>query len=268
LLSANPFEQVQWVEVDNKIIRQFGRDELKSLLSWKFVGGCPLVSLFAKISLWACGRLEEMTELRWDWVDSEGYISIPDEKAKWGKGKMFRIPLCTLAELERYRTESPFVWAGYVDQLRDYHKTTGHGSSASKVKDFNPQRLRISFQKWIGQWSRMNKVEGLSHHAFRRTGLQWSREGQLRSSESVYAQASNVGLDVADKHYTTKPKRIWANITYRNIASEIEGDSELASMMGSNSSSTRTIITIEDVQAALAQGNYEEANRLLALLRG
>jgi len=267
LLEANPFEQIQWVQPDAKPIRQFDRGELKSLFGWKFIGGCPLLSLFAKVSLWACGRLEEMTELRWDWLDSEGYITIPGMKAKWGKGKTFRIPNDLAAELHSYRNGSPFVWAGYVEQLRDFHKTTGHGASALKVKAFAPQRLRVSFQKWIAAWAKAGKAgRGLSHHAFRRTGLQWSREGQLRATEGDYAKAANVSLNVADKSYTTKPQRLWADLAYRNIAGELVPDQELAERMGLGPVSAPTV-AVEAVKAAMGRNDFDEAARLLAHLR-
>ena len=266
LLEFNPFEQIQWVEPDEKAIRQFSPDELKAFFTYKYLGGCPLVCLFAKASIWGCGRLEEMTELRWDWLDSEGYVTIPDEKAKWGKGKTFRIPPALVAELQGHRNGSPFVWAGYVEQLRAYHRTTGGNSSALKVKSFAPQRLRVSFQKWISAWARGEKLmSGLSHHAFRRTGLQWSREGQLRATEGEYAKAANVGLNVADKHYTTKPQRLWADIAYRNIAGELWQDGQLAELMGLGQKTTPTV-SVEAVQAAIGRNDFDEVARLLAQL--
>jgi hypothetical protein len=105
LLRSNPFEQVQWIEADDdeSEVRQFSPGELESLFTWKYLGACTLVGLFSKVSLWACGRLEEMTELRWSWIEAEGYVAIPDEAAKWGKGKTFKIPAALHAEIERSR---------------------------------------------------------------------------------------------------------------------------------------------------------------------
>lgn len=84
LLTTNPFEEVGWVEADAPEPRHFSKAELKEFLTWRLLGACPLIALFAKVSLWACGRIEEMTELRWDWIDAEGYVAIPDDNAKWG----------------------------------------------------------------------------------------------------------------------------------------------------------------------------------------
>lgn len=268
LLTANPFEEVAWVEADVKEARQFTRAELKAFLNWKYLGECPLASLFARVSLWSCGRIEEMTELRWDWVGADGYVAIPDDAAKWGKGRTVRLPSGLLREIERHRVAGPYVWAGYVDQLRAYHRTAGNHSSSHKIRDFTPLRMRGLFQKWVGEWARESKAEGLSHHAFRRTGLQWSREGQLRAAEGDYARASNVGLAVADKHYTSRPERLWADVVFRNIAGEIAGDEGLAALMGLEPDVELPARTKEAVLAALARNDLEEAAKLLARLRG
>ncbi len=108
-------------------------------------------------------------------------------------------------------------------------------------------------------------MSGLSHHAFRRTGLQWSREGQLRATEGEYAKAANVGLNVADKHYTTKPQRLWADIAYRNIAGELWQDGQLAELMGLGQKTTPTV-SVEAVQAAIGRNDFDEVARLLAQL--
>lgn len=268
LITVNPFEEVRWVEADDPEPRQFSREELKQFLAWKWVGGCPTVALFAKASLWSCGRITEMTELRWDWIDDEGYVTIPDDSAKWGKGKVIRLPAKLLSQIREHRNGSHLVWAGYVDELRAYHQTDGHRASAHKLKDFAPVRLRVCFQKWIKEWAGSVKAPGLSHHAFRRTGLQWSREGQLRSSEGQYAKALNVSREVADTHYTRKPQHLWADLTYRNIASELAEDRELADLMGLGELGEVRPVTPQDVQEALGRNDLREAARLLALLQG
>lgn len=211
-----------------------------------------------------------MTELRWSWIDAEGYITIPDDNAKWGKGKTIRLPIGLLREIEQHRGQSPFVWAGYVEQLRGYHRTEGQGRSAHKIKDFAPERLRGVFQKRIAEWAAEAGADGLSHHAFRRTGLQWSREGQLRSTEGDDAKAVNVSQGVADKHSTARPQRLWADLTDRNIASEIARDRELAVFLGfvQAGDSLTPAASVEAVQAALGRGDFEEAGRLLAQLKG
>jgi hypothetical protein len=135
LLESNPFEGTGWVKAEKTPLRQFGPEQLTSFLAWKYLGGCPLVFLFAKVSLWGCGRLEEMTELQWDWMDADGYISIPGYIAKWGKERTVQIPPTLLAEIEEHRNGSPYVWAGYVGQLRAYHRrrNTTHRLTRSRT---------------------------------------------------------------------------------------------------------------------------------------
>lgn len=264
----NPFEEVQWVQADEPKPRQFSREELRAFLNWKHLAACPLVCLFAKVAFWGRGRIEEMSNLRWAWIDAEGYIDIPDDAAKWGKGKVIRIPPALLDEMRRYEVGGPFVWAGYVDQLRAYHRSQGDSSSAHKIKDFDPVRLLRVFQKWIGAWASEAGLHGISHHAFRRTGLQLSREGKLRSWEAEFAKESSVSQKVAETNYTTDPRRLKAEITYRNIANEIRGDKDFAALMGLSEAASVPASTLEDAQAALAKGDIEEARRILALLTG
>jgi hypothetical protein len=54
--------------------------------------------------------------------------------------------------------------------------------------------------------------------------------GGLRATEGDYAKAANLNRNVADKSYTTKPQRLWADLAFRNIAAGQDG--ELANMMG------------------------------------
>jgi hypothetical protein len=153
--------------------------------------------------------------------------------------------------------------------MRAYHKATGREASALMVKAFAPQRLRVAFQKWIAAWAKEARAgPGISHHAFRRTGLRWSREGQLRASEADYAKAANVNLNVADKSYTTKPQRLWADIAYRNIAGELGQDGELAAMMGLRPTPGLPVASVEALQAAIGRCDLDGAARILAQLRG
>jgi len=267
LLMVNAFEEVNWIEPTQPRKLQFSREGLKAFLAWAYLAGCPLLSLFAKVSLWARGRIEEMSELGWDWIDDQGYVGIPDEQAKWGKGKLVKIPLLLVEELRRYRGSGPFVWERYVEQVRDYHRNTGHLASAHKMLDFSPARLKVHFQKQIQRWAKTSENVGLSHHAFRRTGLQWSREGQLRMYEAEYAKSSNLSLGVADSYYTRDPRHLRADIVFRSIAGELSADRELAEMMGLRMPAPEEGVTVESVENAIRQGNLDEAERLLVLLK-
>lgn len=267
LLTENPFEQIKWIELEEQSKRQFSNTELKAFLSWRQVASCPLISIFAKVSLWACGRLEELTELQWSWVDENGYVTIPDEIAKWGKGRMIKVPQGLLQEMQTNRTSSPYVWAGYPDQLRRYYMASGSRASVHKIRDFTPQRLRRVVQNWINAWAKEAKVPGLSHHAFRRTGLQMSREGRVRILDSEYAKAAHVSLHVANNSYTVRPDKLFADLAYRNIEESLSADPELACIMGLEHNRKAEAPSIDDVLAALSRDDSEEATRLLQMLR-
>lgn len=73
---------------------------------------------------------------------------------------------------------------------------------------------------------------------------------------------------MADKHYTTRPGRLWADIAYRNIAGELGQDGELAAMMGLRPAPTAPATSVEALQAAIGRNDLDEAARLLAELRG
>lgn len=182
---------------------------------------------------------------------------------------MIKVPQALLHEREGYRTPSPFVWAGYPDQVRKHHMTSGHRASAHKILDFTPQRLRGVFQKWINAWTKEAKTHGLSHHAFRRTGLQLLREGQLKSTDSDYARAANVSLHVANTSYTVtvRPDKLFADLAYRNIGESLSGDPELAIIMGLGIDPKTEKPSIADVLVALSHNDQVEAMRLLQLLR-
>ncbi len=67
------------------------------------------------------GRHPEITELRWDWISEDGFVTVPIEIAKWGQGRQFRIPLRLWRELESFRSKSPFVWNATIPELRAYY---------------------------------------------------------------------------------------------------------------------------------------------------
>lgn len=261
LLTVNPFEQVSWLEGTSDDKRHLTHAELRALLSWRMFASSPLISAVLKVSIWGCGRIEEVTELRWNWISDDGVISVPDDIAKWGQGRQFRIPLHLLRELKEYRSKSQFVWDSTVAQLRSYHLNRGGKGSATQLTDFTPTRLRGRLQKWIQAWTKDSGLTDISHHSLRKTALQWSREEQLRRSENAFAEISSVGLDVAKKFYTTDPSRLRAEILFRNISRELETDAQLAVAMGLRSEAP--LASIEDVQAALAEGRLDDAKKLL-----
>lgn len=265
LLTVNPFEQVSWLENGPVEIRHLSHAELRAFLSWRMFGSSPLISAVLKFSVWGCGRIEEITELRWDWISDDGIVCVPDDMAKWGKGRQFRIPMLLRQEIKTFEGKSPFVWDATVPELRKYHIQRGGKGSANQLAEFTPTRLRGRLQKWIQAWAEESNLTNVSHHTLRKTAMQWSREEQLRKAENAFAELSNVGIDVAKKHYTTDPARLRAEILFQNISRELLKDSELAVVMGLEVESK--VPSLDDVQAALAEGRVDDAKRLLESLQ-
>ena len=265
LLTVNPFEQVGWLDGSQRVKRHLSHAELRALLSWRMFGSSPLISAVLKVSVWGCGRIEEITELRWDWISNDGIICVPDDMAKWGQGRQFRIPTALCRELENFRSKSPFVWDATIAELRVYHIQRGGKGSAVQLAEFTPARFRGRLQKWIQAWAEESNLTNVSHHTLRKTAMQWSREEQLRKAENAFAELSNVGIDVAKKHYTTDPARLRAETLFQNISRELLKDSELAVVMGLEVESK--VPSLDDVQAALAEGRVDDAKRLLESLQ-
>lgn len=120
LLMVNPYEEVQWVEADDPDPRHFNRDELRAFLNWKYLAACPWPPSSPRHRSGQGAASKKCT--LFDWIDREGFVTIPDGEAKWAKGRVIRLPATLLADMGRFRTAAPYVWAGYVDQLRAYHR--------------------------------------------------------------------------------------------------------------------------------------------------
>jgi len=110
-------------------------------------------------SLWAAGRIEEMSLLEWSWFVGD-YIVIPHTIAKKGNGKVVRIPTVIRERLESFRVErKPFAFAGCADEVERSLKT------CHAVKSFSPQRMLWRMQKLIkqgalaiGRWCNVSSV--------------------------------------------------------------------------------------------------------------
>jgi len=250
LLGSNPFMHVRWIEPRVSVKRQFGVDDIKNLMSWPKIGKIPSSRLFIQVSLWSAGRIEEMTEIKPEWLDG-CYLTIPDSVAKWGKGRCVRFPESIAAQLAK-------GWRSFPEELRQHHRSVGKSNLAVQVMDFEPRRFQYRMQRIIRDWAYRNNVRGLSHHSLRRTALQWSREQQIRKSEAGYAEASNVNLSVGNTHYTVEPRRLLADIVYANISHELYRNG-LAEMFGLDQNQSK----VDSVIDLLRSGDLEAAKRIM-----
>jgi hypothetical protein len=197
LLTANPWDQFDWIEGRSRPIRQFDAAEITSLLdyletSWAGVTVAPLI---AKAFLWSCCRQQEVAGLCWHSLRRVGDEVHFEVVGKWGVERWFRIPVGLYQELEAIRTDSPFVFAASNEQLRRFHQGSDRPDNARRVgTEFKPQCLGDWFADRIDDWSAALPRGPAHTHVFRKTGLQYVRRGEdinrqvagdARVSESV-----------------------------------------------------------------------------------
>jgi len=154
--------------------------------------GRPVAQLFLIVSLWSAGRLEEMTLAEWDWVNAEGYIDIPDDTAKRGKGRVVRIPRRILQRLKAHRVDgSPYVFAGFIEEYRRVSKRHG-----DRLKDYNPGTYDL-ICKHVVRAAKKVGLDGISHHALRRTAMELSDQGEeLKATDE---SSKNLGTTTKNK---------------------------------------------------------------------
>jgi hypothetical protein len=191
---GNPWEaitsELPQLPKSDPIQLDLANGDLKSLLD--AFGGRPVAQLFLKASMWAAGRLEEMTLARWDWVDEQGYIDIPDDVAKWGKGRVVRLPPSLLKQLKAHRVSgSPYVFAGFVEEYRSFSR-----KHAKRLKDYNPGTYHLVCKHIVKAAERAG-INGVSHHAIRRTAMELSDQGE--EIKATDESSKNLGTTTKNK---------------------------------------------------------------------
>lgn len=222
LLTENPWKQFTWIKGHDPVIRQFDTKELTTILDffaekWPIVAIAPLV---AKTFLWSWGRKSEVAGLQWEGVREVGSEVHFEIVGKWAVDKWFRIPRPLYEELQRVRTNNPYVFAAYTDQLRQHHLRSPRPWLAEKVATaFDPQNLGDWFYDRIRDWSQ-DRVDGAAYlHMFRKTTLQYARAGD-DANRRVAADA-RLGERVMMTSYvreTDNEMRMKSNRTFERIA--------------------------------------------------
>jgi hypothetical protein len=88
-----------------------------------------------------------------DQTDRSGHVHF-EVVGKWGIDKWFRIPEGLYRELLAIRTDSPFVFAAYPQQLRSFYEQSDRPGQAGVVAmEFNPANLGDWFHGQIVDWS-------------------------------------------------------------------------------------------------------------------
>jgi integrase len=266
LLTDNPWHKFQWIEGRKKKIRQFNGEELLSLLDWfgSTWKGVTFAVVLAKVFLWSWGRKREVMGLRWDDLRVVGDEYHFESVGKWGIDKWFRVPEHVYQDLLEIRTDSPFVFAAYNEQLRQFHQQGKRPWLAQKVHgEFNPGNLGDWFYNRIAEWSQSLPGGGASIHVFRKTALQYARSGE--DVNRLVASDARVSENVMMTNYvkeTDDEMRRKSNRTFQRIIASLPPD--VAEGYG-YVERAKSLLQL-NLETALADQNWDLAARLIAEL--
>jgi integrase len=224
LLEANPWARFSWlVEGTERPVRQFDAEELLSLLSFldDSWGVVSVGSAAAKVFLWSACRREEVAGLTWDALrrvaDEYHFEVIGKRNVK----KWFRVSTVLYDQLAAMRTPSPYVFAAYTEQLRQFHADKPNWLQHVGT-EFVPGNFGQWFYDRVKEWAAKNSTWNAYVHIFRKTGLQHAREGEDIDRE--VAADARVGESVLTTHYVTKSEaqlRAGSNRTFRRILASL-----------------------------------------------
>jgi integrase len=219
LLSVNVWNQFDWIEGTEKPIRQFDPDELLNFLTYLETAwaGVTVASALTKVYLWSACRQEEVTSLSWDNLQIVGGEYHFEIVGKWNVRRWFRVPEKLYQELASIRTDSPFVFAAYNEQLRRFHERSDRPHNAHKVSaEFKPVCLGDWLYDRLAEWSATSPKGHAHPHIFRKTALQHAWIGEDEATQRV-AEDARVGKEVLTAHYLKVDLWRKSNRTFRRI---------------------------------------------------
>jgi len=219
LLSVNVWNQFDWIEGTEKPIRQFDPDELLGFLTYLETAwaGVTVGPALTKVYLWSACRQEEVTGLRWDTLQTVGGERHFEIVGKRNVRRWFRVPEGLYRELVSIRTDSPFVFAAYTEQLRRFHEESERPHNARKVGvDFKPLCLGDWLYDRLAEWSATSPKGHAHPHIFRKTALQHAWIGEDEAAQRV-AEDARVGKEVLTAHYVKVDLWRKSNRTFRRI---------------------------------------------------
>ena len=234
LLTENPWMQFTWIAGEDRPIRQFDHNELLSLLDYfeRKWAGISVAVLLAKMCLWSQCRRMEITSLTWPQLKNVGTEYHFEVVGKWGVEKWFRIPESLYRELLAIKTDSPYVFAAYVPQLRQFYERSHNPWRINMVgAEFNPVNLGDWFHERLVDWSENMPSGRATAHVFRKTSLQYALSGE--SASSRVAADARVSEAVLLRHYakvTDPERRVQSNRTFARIVASL--DPEVAARYG------------------------------------
>ena len=223
--------------------------------------GRPVAQLFLVVSLWAAGRLEEMSLAEWDWVVGDRYIDIPDNIAKWGKGRVVRMPPAIMEALRRHRREgSPYIFAEFTEELR--RLSPRH---AERIREYHSGTYDL-ICKQIAREAKKVGLKEVTHHALRATAMELSDQGEElkasdRSSKNLGTTTRNKqGFYVRKSHGRTFYLR--ADGLYQSLSEAFREWPAVATVLGVEAPKTEVDALLESING---MGDAERDALLSAL---
>jgi integrase len=269
LLTENPWTQFTWaVDEVKRPIRQFDGGELLSLLDhlkseWK---GVTVAAPLAKVYLWSWGRREEVASITWQQLRVVGDEHHFETVGKRDVKKWFRVPEGLYRELLAFKTDSPYVFAAYNEQVRRFYQAKGQPRLAMNVgPEFKPENLSLWFYRRISRWSKTLPKGAAYVHIFRKTSMQHARRGE--DIIQRVAQDVRVSPSVMTNHYveeTDEQRQQESNRTYHRIVASLPPD--VARRYGQDVPTKDP--REEKLEAALAAKDWPLVARLSAELTG
>jgi hypothetical protein len=227
LLTENPWDRFTWIGGREKPIRQFDGHELVSFLDylgekWATV---TVAAALVKVFLWSQNRRSEAASLTWTQERTIGDEHHFEVVGKHGVLKWFRLPELVYQELREMRTRSPYMFAVYTSQLRQFYQDSQTPWKARQVaNDFDPENLGGWLHERIVDWSKTLPKGHASAHVFRKTGLQYALDGEEDTPASRVAADARVSEPVLKRHYTTpndKKRRAESNRNFARIVATL-----------------------------------------------
>jgi len=229
LLTENPWFKFTWIDRRKKAIRQFTDAEIISFLDYLETewASITLAPLMAKVHIWSACRREEVAGLRWDDLrqisDDEIHF---DVTGKWSVRRWFRIPAQLYRELLANQSGNPvnrhFVFGGLLEQVSQFHLAGKRPWMADWVEqEFNQYNTGRWFYERVRGWSKSLPDGNAYTHIFRKTTLQYARQGEDINRQ--VAQDASVTTSVMMASYVTereeelrqKSNRFFARIAAR-----------------------------------------------------
>lgn len=234
LLVSNPWSQFTWIEGRDKPIRHLDAGEIASFLDYLETEWADVVvgQLMAKMFVWSACRLREVMGLKWSFLRRAGDEIHFHVIGKWDIPRWIRIPPALFKTLEAQRTDNPFVFAAYSDQLRRHHERVGRSNwEANVLGGYDLQRSASWFGNRIKDWSASLPAGHAYTHLLRKTTLQLARVGE--DANRAVATDARVGEAVMMASYVyegDEQLRQSSNRTYARIVAALPPD--LARRMG------------------------------------